>query len=220
MVTDELVLLIKDKFLQGQRRYEIREDLLNEGYEEEDIDNAISKIQNDAVKQLPGISWIYKHIEHFESKPGSTSPRTTIVLMIACVVFLFVLAGALYFIFDPLGMGSNARDVQRQADQTEIQNALTEYYQKNHDYPNALTTIAPAFIPSIPDDPQTGAAYYYKVMDNNSNYDLCVTFEMQPKKCVNAISSSIGIPIVPTETIEPSYVPQTASGTPSQSPVQ
>jgi hypothetical protein len=217
MVTDELVSLIKDKFLQGQRRYEIREGLLNEGYEEDDIDEAISKIQNDAIKHLPGISWIYKHVEHFESKPNSTSPKTTIFFMIGCIVFLFVLAGALYLFFDPLGTGSNARDIKRQADQTVIQNALTEYYQKDHDYPNALGNLVPGFIPSIPNDPQTGAAYYYKEMANNSNYELCITFETQQKACVNAISSSNGIPIVPTETPVPTFIPQTASVTPVKS---
>lgn len=213
MVTDELISDIRNRFLKGQRRYEIREDLIEEGYDEDDIDDAISHIQYDAIKQLPVLSWIFKHIEHYESKPGTSTPKTTVFIMFGCFAFLFLFAGGLYFLFDPLGTSSKARDVTRQADQTDIQNALTEYYQKNQLYPQTLNTLAPGFIPSIPKDPQTGASYYYQLINNNTNYELCVTFEVQARSCVSGATASEAIPAVPTPTIEPSFVPQSANDT-------
>lgn len=219
MVTDELITHIRSKFLKGERRAEIKEDLIDEGYEEEDIDGAISKIQYDAIRQLPGISWIFQRIEHFESKPNSVSPKTTVLLMFCCIAFLLIFAGALYAYFDPLGASSKARDVTRQADQTDIQNALTEYYEKNQVYPQGLGILAPGFIPSIPKDPQTGASYYYQLINNNTNYELCVTFEMQPRSCVSGVTSS-AIPVVSTPTPEPTFVPQSASGSPVRQNIQ
>src|SRR6266404_8818824 len=103
MVIDELVEQIRERFQKGQHRHEIKEDLMVEGYDEEDIDDTIEKLQHDVFKQLPGISWIYQHIEHFESRLNSASTRTTVFLMVACIIFLVVLAGALYFFLDPLG---------------------------------------------------------------------------------------------------------------------
>ena len=98
MVIDELIEEIRERFRKGQHRREIKEDLMAEGYEEDDLDDTIEKIQHDVLKQLPGISWIYQQIEHFESKPNAASLRTTVFLMATCVVFLVVLAGALYFL--------------------------------------------------------------------------------------------------------------------------
>src|SRR5258708_92554 len=131
MVIHELISDIKDRFRRGQRRNEIKEDLIEQGYEEDDIDATIAKIQHDAIKQLPGISWIYGHVEHFESKPNAASLRTTAFLMIVCFIVLLLLAGALYLFFDPLGTRSVGRDVKRQSDATIIENGLTQYFQKN-----------------------------------------------------------------------------------------
>ena len=211
MVTNELISDIRNRFLKGQRRYEIKEELIEEGYDEDDIDDAISHIQYDAIKQLPVLSWIYKRVEHYESKPGSTTPKITVFIMLGCFAFLFIFAGALYLFFDPLGTSSKARDVTRQADQTDIQNALTEYYQKNQMYPKTLSTLAPGFIPSIPKDPQTGASYSYQLINGNTNYELCMTFEMQSRSCVSGTAESEAIPAVPTPTIEPTFVPQSAT---------
>lgn len=216
MVSQELITEIQHRFGQGQRRNEIKEDLYQKGYEEDDIDDAIAKIQHDAIKQLPGISWIYKHVEHFESKPTAASPRTTILLMAACIAFLLLLAGLLFLFFDPLGTGSTSRDVKRQSDTTAIQNGLTAYYQKNQVYPRNLDMLVPTYLPSLPKDPQSGQEYTYKPLDNNSNYQLCINLEeQQQQQCVNAAPLTSGIPIVPTDTPVPTFAPQSASGAPS-----
>jgi len=211
MVSEELISYIKDRFKHGKRRSEIKEELLTAGVDEEDIDTAITKIQHDVIKQLPGISWIYKQIEHLESKHNLATPRMTALLMGCCIVFLLVFAGGLYLIFDPLGAGSAARDVKRQADETVIQNALTAYYQKAQQYPQNLDLLVPTYLTSLPDDPQSGAEYSYQPLANNTDYKLCITFEQQQIQCVSAAPAENAIPLVPTETPVPSFVPRPAS---------
>ena len=215
MVTSELISQVKEKFLHGQRRNEIKEDLIDEGYEEKDVDAAIAKIQHDSIKQLPGISWVYRHLEHFESKSSAASLRTTIILMAVCIAFLILVAGALYLFFDPLGTRSNSRDVKRQADETIIQNGLSAYFQKNNRYPNTLDELVPNSLSDIPRDPKTGAEYSYQPMYNMSNYKLCIAFEQQEEQCVNAAPVVSVIPVIPTETPVPSFIPQSASSAPS-----
>ena len=219
MVITELLEEIRERFRKGQRRNEIKEDLMSEGYDEDDIDDTISKIQNDALKQLPGISWIYQRIEHFESKPNAASPKTTILLMVACIAFLLFLAGSVYIILDPLGTRSGGRDVKRQSDATIIENGLAQYFQKNSQYPDKLDAMVPGTLSDIPKDPQTGQEYSYHPTDNNQNYALCIIFEQHQQQCFYAPASS-AIPIIPTDTPVPSFVPQSASGTPSNYPIQ
>ena len=214
MVIDELIEEVRERFREGQRRNEIKEDLMVKGYDEDDIDDTIVKIQNDALKQLPGISWIYQRIEHFESNSHAASPKTTVLLMIACVVFLIFVAGSLYFLLDPLRTQTSGRDIKRQSDATIVENGLAQYFQKNSRYPDKLDDMVPGTISDIPRDPQTGQEYSYQPLDNNQDYKLCIAFEQQQQQCVNAPSVST-IPIVPTETPVPAFVPQSASGAPA-----
>ncbi|HWY79052.1 MAG TPA: hypothetical protein VNW29_01715 [Candidatus Sulfotelmatobacter sp.] len=212
MVTDELIIDIREKFREGKRRNEIKEELMQRGISEEDVDAAIAKIQHDVVKQLPGIAWIYKRIGHLESKANLTSLKMTILLMISCVAVLFILAGILYFAFDPLGTRIGARDVQRQNDAIVIQNALNAYYQKNQQYPSALDNLMPSFVSSLPHDPQSSAGYSYKMLDKGKNYELCISFEIQQAQCINPTPVSSDIPVVPTETPIPEFTPASGSG--------
>src|SRR5260221_301425 len=161
MVKDELVAHIREKFRHAERQKEIKADLMGQGYSEMEIDRAIAKIQHDVIKQLPGVIWIYEQFEHFEAKFNLSSPRMTVILMIVCIVILFLFAGALYFLFDPFGAKSAARDVQRQSDTVVLQSALNSYFQKNDSYPQRLGNLVPAFLPNLPHDPKTGAVYNY-----------------------------------------------------------
>jgi hypothetical protein len=220
MVINELIEEIQERFRTGQRRNEIKEDLIELGYEEDDIEDTIAKIQRDAIKQLPGISWIYQRIEHFESKPNAASPQTTVLLMIACFAFLVVLAGAFYFFIDPLGTRTGGRDVKRQSDAIIIQNGLGQYFQKNDRYPETLDDMVPGSLSDVPHDPQTGKEYSYQPLDNNRNFKLCIDFEQQQQECVGATSDESTIPTVPTDTPIPSFVPQSTSSAPSNFPIQ
>ncbi len=211
MGKDEFQALIKEKFRQGKRRNEIKEDLMFQGYPEEDIDEAIKQIQHDVIKHLPGIASIYNVIESFEKKANLSTARMTVLLMILCVAFLFFVASGLYFIFDPLGTRSTARDAERQSDAAKLQTALGYYYQQYQHYPDGLSKLAPEFLSNLPRDPQSGAGYSYKPLDGNTNYELCTAYESQPPQCVNASESSSAIPAVPTTTPDVPFVPQSAS---------
>jgi hypothetical protein len=213
MRDEELIAFIKKRFQQGQRRSEIKEELLTQGYTEEDIDVAIRHIQNDAFKHLPGIAWITYLIERFDKQTEFATPKMTIMIMASCVAGLLLLAGGLYLLFDPLNSRAIARDTQRQTDARQLQSAIVAYYKTNGQYPASLTVLMPKFLPKIPHDPQTGAEYQYRSLDAAQNYELCVTFELQVKTCATAapISSQYDIPIVPTATIMPTFTPQSAS---------
>jgi hypothetical protein len=212
MEIDELVSIVKEKFKDGKRRREIKEELYKQGIPEEEIDKAITKLQNDSIKQLPGISHLYQFIERLESKSNLTTPHMTFFLMIACILILVILAGSLYFIYDPLGTQSLVRDTRRQEDVKTIQTALSAYYQKHTVYPATLEELIPDFLPSVPHDPKTGDDYSYQTTDNASNYELCVSFELQQIQCLYARQEKSIIPVVPTATPVPTFVPHSASG--------
>jgi hypothetical protein len=215
MVIDELIEDIQERFRTGQRRNEIKEDLMTQGYDEDDIEDTIAKIQHDVIKQLPGLAWIYRHIEHFETHPSAGSPKMTMLLMIGCVAFLVLVAASLYFFFDPLGTGSTGRDIKRQSDATIIENGLTQYFQKTQHYPDTLDEMVPGTLSSVPRDPQSGAEYSYQPLENNDNFKLCIVYEQQPEACHNATPVSSQIPVIPTDTPIPAFVPQSASGSAS-----
>lgn len=211
MNKDEFKALIKEKFRQGKRRDEIKEELMYQGYPEEDIDDAIRQIQHDAIKQLPGISSVYRVIENFETKSNLSSTRSTVLLMILCVAILFFLASGLYFVFDPLGTRSNARDAERASDSAKLQTALGYYYQQYQKYPDNLNKLVPEFLSNLPRDPQSGGGYSYKPLDGGTNYELCTSYELQSTQCVHASDESSEIPVVPTATPVVPFVPQSAS---------
>jgi len=211
MVTEELITTIKESFLRGQRRNEIKEDLIEKGYNEEEIDEAIKQIQHDAIKQLPGISSFYYFIESFERRINFTTTKVTLLVMCLCIGFLIFLAATVYFVFDPFGTRSQARDSERASDMAKMQTALGYYYQQNSKYPENITELVPTFLSTLPLDPQSGASYSYKPLDNDMNYQLCANYELRQKQCVNALSASSQIPIVPTATPTIPFVPQSAS---------
>ncbi|HSX09606.1 MAG TPA: hypothetical protein VLF93_05610 [Candidatus Saccharimonadales bacterium] len=217
MVTDELKDVIREKFRVGKRRTEIKEELLYEGYPEEDIEIAISQIQRDVIKQLPGISSFYRLLEYFETKSTLSTAKMTVLLMGTCVAVLILLAASLYLVFDPLGTHSTARDAERQSDTAKLQTALGYYYQQHQEYPNSLGQLVPVFLSALPRDPQTGAGYSYKPLNNNSNYQLCTQYELQSQQCVNALQDTLEIPVVATDTPVPPFVPESVSGSPSSS---
>lgn len=211
MVTEELIAAVQNKFKEGKSRQKIKDELWQSGYSEEDIDAAITKIQHDAIKQIPGIAWVYKLIDDFESRGNIAAPHMTFLIMICCIGLLIVMAASLYFIFDPLGTQATARDTKRQTDITQLQNALNAYYEAKHQYPSSLNQLVPDFLVTVPKDPRTGASYSYHTIGSGINYSLCVSFELQQQQCLSAIPSSSEIPVIPTATPVPSFVPQAAT---------
>ncbi len=145
--------------------------------------------------------------------------------MVGCIVFLLLLAGAFYFILDPLGTRSGARDTKRQSDAIIIQNGLSQYFQKNGHYPDNLDEMVPGSLSDIPHDRQSGKEYTYQPLDGNQNFSLCIDYEQQQQQqqCLNATQNTSTIPVVPTDTPIPSFVPESASTSPqapSKFPIQ
>ncbi len=68
------------------------------------------------------------------------------------------------------------RDAKRIADVKQLQLALELYYDASSTYPAALANLAPAYIPSEPKDPSTGASYGYCI-DGDGKYHLGATLE-------------------------------------------
>lgn len=212
MGTDELTATIKERFRQGARRKEIKDELINDGWTEQEINAAMSQLQHDVLKQLPIVTSVYQFIGKLESKTNLTSPQMTAVVMAVCVGVLLLLAGGLYFFLDPLDARSIDRDKQRETDVVRLRTAIDAYYKKNLLYPVTLQTLIPDYLPTVPQDPQSGASYNYKTLDSANNYELCITFEMQSIQCINAKPVDSLIPIIPTPTQVPVFVPASASG--------
>jgi len=212
MVSEELTTIVRNRFKEGKRRQEIKDELWQQGYAEEDIDAAITKIQHDAIKQLPGIAWVYQFIENFETKTEFANPHITVIVLACCTGVLIILAAVLYIVFDPLNTQATERDTQRQADVILLQNALNAYYQENQQYPSSLTKLVPDFLQSLPKDPGTGADFSYHTADGTANYTLCVSYELQHQQCLSEEQSS-AIPLVPTDTPAPTFAPQAVNKT-------
>lgn len=61
-----------------------------------------------------------------------------------------------------------SRDARRIADIKQIQLALELAFDRDQEYPDALSTLAPTFIPAIPVDPSTSVAYAYDNLTNSA----------------------------------------------------
>ena len=60
------------------------------------------------------------------------------------------------------GARRKGRDARRISDLKQIQLALEMYYDANgSEYPDALSSLAPTYISTVPTDPQTGVSYNY-----------------------------------------------------------
>jgi competence protein ComGC len=210
MVSDELTTIVRNKFKEGKRRQEIRDELWQQGYSEEEISVAIAKIQHDAFKQLPGIARIYQLIEDLENKKNFTTPHMTIIVLVCSIGVLIIMAVGLYIVFDPLDTQAGARDTKRDADITQLQNALNAYYGDHQQYPSSLSGLIPDFLVSLPKDPETSADYSYHTANGSASYVLCVSYELKQQQCLSAKPASAVIPIVPTDTPIPTFAPKSA----------
>lgn len=75
------------------------------------------------------------------------------------------------------GARKKGRDARRISDLKQIQLALEMFYDSNSsEYPDALTSLSPTYISTVPVDPQTAVVYFY----NN------ITGAAVPAECVIA----------------------------------
>ena len=108
MVNEELVSIVQEVYYQQKKtRAEVKKVLLDHGWKEEDIkeeeiDKAIIYIRNQALRKLPIISAIYKFFDQLENKYQHMSTRAIIIVLVVAVFWLFLVAFAVYLIYDPL----------------------------------------------------------------------------------------------------------------------
>ena len=75
---------------------------------------------------------------------------------------------------------TKSRDARRIADVKQVQLALELYFDDNVVYPATLAALAPAYIATVPIDPQSSVAYTYAALGSGatcSSYHLGATLE-------------------------------------------
>lgn len=182
MVNQELVALIKEKFNKGERRDDISFELQNQGWDVGDIDQAITYIQHEALKQMPVVSTLFQKFEILEAKTANASPKFTIGVIVLSLVIVGLISYGLFLAFDPLSTKANDRDSRREADFIKLRTAVERYYNEKKQYPASLDVLSPAYIPAVPLDPKSGSQYQYK-RTAGGNYELCVLFETKNIAC-------------------------------------
>lgn len=201
MVNEELEAIIRAKFQEGLKRSEIRVALLEQGYDEIEVDKTLDHVQHDAIKQLPGVSHMYQFIEDMERKTDHASPKVVATVLMGCFLVLLSIFGGLYYWLDPLGIQTSDRDKQRETDIVKIRSAVDAYYIAKNSYPAKLEELMPEYLQAIPRDPKSGSSYQYRLINGNASYELCVTFETLPAQCLNPIAAeSSGSMIIVTPT--------------------
>ncbi len=216
MVTEELIGVIRRKYQDGLGKDQIKESLLDVGWEEVDIDRAIELIHRDALKQIPGLASWYNMLDKLDAKATKLTPQMNALILIACGVVVVLLFFGLYYILDPLGSKISERDKQRETDLIQLQRSIDNYAAATGSYPPTLQALIPTYIEAIPQDPKTGAAYNYK--SSVVNYELCVTFEAQSAQCISASADTSNVPVIivtPTEMIFEEPVPTDDSSLPT-----
>ena len=89
-----------------------------------------------------------------------------------------------------------SRDARRVADIKQVQLALELYFDSNPatGYPVALSLLAPTYIPVVPTDPSTQAAYPYSALGSGTNctsYHLRATLEETTNSALNSDSDAV-----------------------------
>lgn len=191
MVNEDLVAQIRARYQQGERRADMKAALMEQGWDEAQIDDAIAHIQHDALRQVPGLSHIYDFIDHWDQKTQHSSPKVIVGILAASFLLIVIISACLYFFLDPLGVQNVDRDKQRETDIVKVRTAIDGYYASQKSYPETLQGLVPKYLQAVPLDPKTGAGYTYRTLNQNQSYELCVNFEAQPVQCL----TSSGTPI-------------------------
>jgi hypothetical protein len=191
MVTQELINIIADKYKQGEKKEQIVESLMSAGWEEKDIEAAIVELRRVALHQLPIISYFSERMATLDKKTSNVNLRTWIIVLILLALFVAGLAFFLNDIIDPLGQKALRRDDIRQEAFSQLQTALSRYRHDNNSYPKVLIQLVPAYISTMPLDPSTHQPYAYKLLDDKTNFELCVEYEQFNSQCVSSQSYEI-----------------------------
>lgn len=75
-----------------------------------------------------------------------------------------------------------SRDARRITDVKQLQLALELYFDASTEYPDTLALLAPTYIPAVPTDPSTQAAYAYDNLDGSAG-GACLSAD-SPGSCL------------------------------------
>lgn len=198
MVTQDLIDNISRRFKQGQTREEIKQALIDEGWEDVDVDEAIRHIQKTALSQLPLVSAYTNFMAKWDEKSAHLSMPAVLAICGVFAIIVLIIAFVLYNMLDPFNSQAGERDVQRQAALVELQKGIKAYASDKRRYPKSLDELS-AYMKEIPRDPKTNGNYDYSLMDNQRDFELCVIFETQPVQCISSSTDSAIPTVLPTE---------------------
>ena len=214
MVTQELLDNIIERYRQGQKTSQIKESLLVEGWEDIDIDQAISHLQTAALQQIPLVASFAKFFSRLDERTSRLPPHMVAAVLCFCAVLLFAVGGIFYWFHDPLGVRYGERDRQREKEIIQIRESLNTYFTANKAYPKTLIQLVPTYLATLPVDPETGKPYNYIPAKNPDNYQLCVSFETKAPVCISPVAANTLPVVVPPGAAQPTILP-TASASPS-----
>lgn len=124
------------------------------------------------------------------------------LIEIAIVVFIIgIIASIILIAFNQVQI--DARDQRRTADVEAINNALARYYSANNEYPGVcpsgdnspcdvsylVSTLAPQYMPSVPNDPLSSSSYVYTrgpAAAAPPAYGIRINYENKPV-CVSGV---------------------------------
>jgi hypothetical protein len=99
MITQELIDAIIVKYKAGETKLQLKEDLISQGYDENDIDDAISHIQKTALMQFRGVAVIVGYVTLFNQYVTKQSVGHSMRILGGLCVFMIIIAIILYHIF-------------------------------------------------------------------------------------------------------------------------
>jgi len=116
----------------------------------------------------------------------------TKIKVLAIIGFIFILiyfVGLSYFILNTKNSipdfggyhNSWEYDMMRKYDKFSIKNSLELYFTKNNKYPESLNQLEEEYR-----DPETNELYKYRQLNDGSDFEVCIEFEMKEKDCFNS----------------------------------
>ncbi len=184
MAPQELINLVLQRFELGEKDTKIKESLLGDGWHEDEIDEAISKVKKTFLPQeSPEQETIQKSHLSFKEVLSDISPRGKYILLAGLVFFAIISFSVWNLILFP-GTNPEQRDLERSKVRSSLTNALNNYFNQNdYTYPNSLEELVPENIDTLPLDPKTRRPYDYTVSENG-NYKLCINYELKKVECI------------------------------------
>ncbi|MCR4264375.1 MAG: hypothetical protein NUV98_06690 [Candidatus Roizmanbacteria bacterium] len=120
--------------------------------------------------------------------------KILITLPILLLFILPILAATVLVAINPKEQLAKARDTERIAEATSIQQQIRMYQTENNgEFPASLDTLVPDYLPEVPTDPSTSQLYTYSLDPGGQDFALCVEFESEQNatlpNCVDSTNS-------------------------------